>query len=146
MAISPELPTHAYVLGFSERHPEGHFDHIRNSVRADMSPETLAASDAFQCGLHYLETGYFWEAHEVLEPIWMVLPIDCDERQLVQALIQFANAQLKLEMRRPKAAQRLCGIVRDLLSEVGAEVVMGLEISEILLQVDSFEKAKNCAL
>lgn len=146
MVIPPELPTHAYVPGISERHPEGQFDHIRNSVHAGMSPESLAASDAFQCGLRYLETGYFWEAHEVLEPVWMVLPINGDERQLVQALIQLANAQLKTEMRRPKAAKRLCGIVRDLLSGIGAEVVMDLEISQVLLQVDSFEKTLDCVL
>lgn len=141
-----EPPTHAYVPGVSERHPEGHFDHIRNSVENDMTPEALARSDAFRSGLYYLEIGYFWEAHEVLEPVWLALPSAGEDRQLVQALIQFANAQLKVEMRRPKAAKRLCGIVRDLLSGIDAEVVMGLEVPQILRQVDSFEEAMIAAL
>ncbi|MDD9908630.1 MAG: DUF309 domain-containing protein [Ahrensia sp.] len=105
-----------------------------------MTPEALVGSEAFQCGLHYLETGYFWEAHEVLEPVWLALPAGSAERFLVQALIQFANAKLKLEMQRPRAAKRICAIVGDLLSRIDGKSVLGLEISEILDRVDSFKR------
>ena len=37
----------------------------------------------------------------------MALEEGSDERRLLQALIQLANAQLKLKMQRPKAAKRL---------------------------------------
>ena len=140
MVKQPELPTHAYVPGVSERHPEGYFDHIRSSVHVGMTPESFAKSNAFQFGLYYLQTGYFWEAHEVLEPVWLALPERSDERFLVQALIQFANAKLKLEMQRPKAAKRLCAIVRDLICSIDGEIVLGLEISKICDQVGSFER------
>lgn len=139
------LPSYAYVPGVSKRHPEGHFDHIRSSVDVGMTPKALARSDAFQCGLHFLEAEFYWEAHEVLEPVWLALPKEGDERKLVQALIQFANAKLKVKMRRPKAAKRLCDIVRGLLADIGTEVVMGLEVSLILHLVDSFEQANTCA-
>ena len=105
-----------------------------------MTPKALAQSKAFLVGLHYLETGYFWEAHEVLEPVWMALPESGDHRSLVQALIQFANAQLKLEMGRPKAAQRLCEIVRGLLIKVNEPVVLNVEVRQILSELDSFQQ------
>lgn len=140
MVCPPKPLSHAYVPGVSERHLEGYFDHVRSTAREGMIPEVLAGSEAFQLGLHYLDTGYFWEAHEVFEPVWLALPSGGDERHLVQALIQFANAQLKMKMQRPKAAKRLCGIVRDLLSEISVEVAMGIEVAQISRQVDSFEQ------
>lgn len=139
-------PTHAYVPGKTSRHPEGCFDDIRNTASTEMTPDELAQSDAFLAGLQYLQTGYFWEAHEVLEPVWMALPESGEHRHLVQALIQFVNAQLKLEMGRPKAAKRLCGIVRVLLSGVQESVVMGVEIHVVLRQLDSLEEVSERAL
>lgn len=111
-----------------------------------MTPETLAQSEAFLVGLRYLETGYFWEAHEVLEPVWMALPENGDHRCLVQALIQFANAQLKLEMGRPKAAKRLCGIVHGLLAKIGEPVVLDVETQQLFSQLDSFEQRVDRAI
>ncbi len=48
----------------------------------------------------------------------METPDPSPERDMVQAVIQLANARLKLRMDRPKAAARLCGMVRDLLDAV----------------------------
>ena len=140
MSDPSNLPTHAYIPGKTTRHPEGSFDHLRETVSDTMTPKALAQSKAFLVGLHYLETGYFWEAHEVLEPVWMALPESGDHRSLVQALIQFANAQLKLEMGRPKAAQRLCEIVRGLLIKVNEPVVLNVEVRQILSELDSFQQ------
>ena len=111
-----------------------------------MTPEDLARSDAFQAGLFFLETGYFWEAHEVLEPVWMALPEGSDQRHLVQALIQFANAQLKFVMQRAKAAKRLCEIVRGLLMQIEAPQVMGLDIAVFAARLDSFEESIGSVL
>lgn len=135
-----DVPSHAYIPGLNARHPEGAFDHIRDTAQAGMTVQELSTSDAFQCGLSYLETGYFWEAHEVLEPVWMVLPEGSDERQVLQALIQLANAQLKIKMDRPKAAKRLCDIVHGLLEGTKAPVAMGLEIKSIAEKVDSVDR------
>ncbi|QXT38221.1 DUF309 domain-containing protein [Gymnodinialimonas ceratoperidinii] len=132
-------PTHAYVPGKTPRHPEGCFDAIRDTAQPGMDARALAETDAFQTGLAYLEQGYFWEAHEVLEPVWMILPEECDARLFVQALIQLANARLKHRMERPKAALRLCAIVRGLLEETSGGVIMGIETADIVAQIDSLE-------
>lgn len=102
-----ELPGHAYVPGMTARHESGAFDHLSASVQPGMSVTALADTPAWHAGLTFLKAGYFWEAHEVLEAIWIALPNASVDRQLVQALIQYANAGLKQKMGRPNAASRL---------------------------------------
>lgn len=101
------LPDHAYIPGETTRHASGAFDVFHDSVLPGSSAKELTETIAWRAGLLFLQKGYFWEAHEVLEPVWMALPDDDPDRQLVQALIQYANAGLKRRMNRPKAAQRL---------------------------------------
>ncbi|WP_439143513.1 DUF309 domain-containing protein [Planktotalea sp.] len=110
-------PTHAYVPGKTMRHPEGAFDGVRDTVKPDLTIEQLAECEAFVSGLNYIQSGFFWEAHEVLEPVWMILPDPSRERAFVQGVIQIANGLLKLEMGRPKAAARLLVISTDLLAQ-----------------------------
>lgn len=100
-------PPFACIPGQTARHPEGWFD----ALKAD--PET-----ALRVGIAYFERGYFWECHEVLEAVWLEAPDPSPERDMVQAVIQLANARLKLRMGRPKAAARLCGMVAGLLDRV----------------------------
>lgn len=102
-----ELPAHAYVPGSTARHESGAFDHFCVDAKPGMDVEALASCLAWRAGLKFLEAGFFWEAHEVLESVWMALPKDSADRQTVQALIQYANAGLKQKMGRPDAASRL---------------------------------------
>jgi predicted metal-dependent hydrolase len=97
------------VPGQTPRHPEDWFDALKQDR------ETAIAA-----GLFYYEQGYFWECHEVLEAVWMGAPEPSPERDMAQAIIQLANARLKLRMGREKAALRLAGIVEDLLDRIPA--------------------------
>ena len=92
---------------------------MRDTVRNGMSAAELARTDAWRAGWQYLETGYFWESHEVWEPVWMALPVGAQERALAQAAIQLANASLKARMGRPRAVSRLCDIAQALLDGGG---------------------------
>lgn len=137
-------PTHAYVPGQSERHPEDAFASVCETAAPGMTVDALAECAAFKHGLHYLEQGYFWEAHEVLEPVWMALP-DGDARRFTQGLIQLANALLKARMDRPKAALRLCAMARELMAGA-SEAVMGVPGEKYLGQIDQMENRLNDAL
>lgn len=134
-----DLPEHAYVPGLTARHAERRFEPICATAQKGMSAEQLAQSEAFCKGLVFLRCGYFWEAHELFEPVWMALEEGSDERHLLQALIQLANAQLKLKMQRPKAAKRLCIMVRGLLTKLTGTRVMGQEISRIVARLEAVE-------
>ena len=139
-------PDHAYVPGKTPRHHEGFFDVIRETATADLSSSQLSQSHAFRLGLRYLEDGFYWEAHEVFEPVWMVLPDPSVERRFVQGLIQIANGFLKVEMDRPKAAARLIAIARDLVPESGEGQIMGVELSFVHALLASLDKEMERAL
>lgn len=133
------IPTHAYIPGRTPRHPDGAFDVLRDTVRAGADVSALERCDAMLFGLRYLETGFYWEAHEVLEPVWMACPPNSAERSMAQALIQIANARLKQEMARPNAARRIAAIARTHLIEAErtGSVVLGLEVKRVALWIDS---------
>ena len=120
------LPLHAYVPGQTPRHRDGAFDALRATARKGMTPAELAECAAFVSGLLYVEDGYYWEAHEVLEPVWMLLPEGSADRFAVQAVIQIANARLKARMGRPGAVYRLCDMAEE-LAEQGRGNGMGLK-------------------
>ncbi|KIN62375.1 DUF309 domain containing protein [Sulfitobacter noctilucicola] len=126
------LPPHVYIPGQTPRHPENWFDAIKDSVTPDTKVEDLHQTDAFKTGLLYLKGGYFWECHEVLEAVWMQTPPASVEREMVQSLIQLANARLKILMGRPDAARRLCVMVDEHLQRcMPPQPILGLATEEV---------------
>ena len=128
----PELPEHRHVPGQSARHPEGAFDVIRAQALRPTRSATASQNPAWRYGLRLLGAGYWWETHEVLEPVWMHAPPNAPERHMVQAVIQIANAALKYEMARPNAARRLCAMATSLVRAADSGLVMGLETRRVL--------------
>lgn len=114
------LPAHAYLPGMTARHPEGCFDGLKGGLEPGMNWGRIAASPAWRNGIALLRHGYYWEAHEVLEAVWMHTAPDTAERALVQGVIQIANARLKLAMGRAKAAARIAGMAADHLKAAEA--------------------------
>jgi len=133
-------PAYSYVPGFNQRHSEDAFDSVKAGISAAMSVDELAECSAFQHGLLYLNGGYYWEAHEVFEPVWMSLPADSDEKRFVQALIQVANACLKHRMQRPNASLRLCDIAKHLLAGVEAKEMLGVQKASVLAIIVDLEQ------
>ena len=123
-------PPHAYVPGRTERHPDGLFDAIRATAEPGLSEAALSATEAFRLGLDYLREGYGWEAHEVLEAVWMACPPNAPHRLFVQGLIQLANADVKQRMEQPAAAARLRVLARGLLTEAARGATAGRIMGE----------------
>ncbi len=127
------VPSHAYVPGQTARHPENWFDAIKASVTQDVPVAELDQTEAWQAGLEYLAEGYFWECHEVLEAVWLQAPEGSPERAMTQGIIQLANARLKVRMRRPRAALRLCDMVKGHLARCPADrQTLGLTVQDVL--------------
>jgi hypothetical protein len=61
---------------------------------------------AYLYGHRLLEAGFYWEAHEVWEAVWMNCRPNSTEKVLLQALIQQANARLKRKMGKVNAARQ----------------------------------------
>ncbi|PWE34380.1 hypothetical protein DDZ14_01350 [Maritimibacter sp. 55A14] len=80
-------------------------------------------------GRRLIAEGFYWEAHEVLEPVWMNAPPNSRERHMVQAVIHLANAGLKRRMGKPRAAARLDALAAECAGRAFAGrdgAVMGL--------------------
>ena len=123
------FPAHAYVPGKTPRHPDGWFDDLRNAAKPGTPLSELHLTRAFIAGRVYFDAGFFWECHEVLEAVWMQAPDPSPERDFVQAMIQLANARLKLRMDRPRATLRLCEMVEARTAGYSADdVILGLPV------------------
>ena len=61
-----------------------HLPGLTPRPRAEIAP-------GLEEGLALYRAGYFWEAHEAWEPLWLAAPPNSRERALLQGLIQLAN-------------------------------------------------------
>ncbi|MEQ8291480.1 MAG: DUF309 domain-containing protein [Roseovarius sp.] len=136
------LPPRPYLPGQTERPDEAIFEPLKEGLAPGLSPEDLTRSAAFLGGREAFARGYFWEAHELWEAVWMVLPPASAERHLLQGLIQLANGGLKARMGRENAARRIAALADTALREAflqGQEGLMGLGRAEV-------EEMRNQAL
>lgn len=129
------LPSHAYIPGKTARHAEDAFDGIKASLSVDIPTQYLCNTDAFQTGISYLENGYYWEAHELLEAIWILCPTGSPERAFVQGIIQVANACLKRDMERPAAAAKIIKLAETCFESASkdfTESILGYTAQDML--------------
>lgn len=101
------LPPVPHWPGRTPRPDEAVFAPLRQAASVATLPADHAESPAFLAGFEAFQAGYFWEAHEIWEPVWMALPPASRERHLVQGLIQLANAALKRAMGKAAASGRI---------------------------------------
>ena len=111
-----------------------------------LEPANWRNVEAYQVGFVLYAHACFWEAHEVWEPVWLACAPATSERRLLAALIQLANAGLKLEMHQPSAAARLADEASAHLAEIlpsfaPAEPLMGIDVARLLAGLDHFRSA-----
>ena len=111
------LPPVPHLPGQTPRPDPALFAAFHASVAPGMAVADLARSAAFAGGLAAFDAGYFWEAHELWEPVWMALPAGGAERLYLQGLIQLANAGLKARMGRGAASAKCLARADALLAE-----------------------------
>ena len=105
------LPRWAYVPGETDA-ADADYETLAQAkllVPARFQDFVPARHPALRYGLALNDSGYFWEAQEVLEAVWAAAPQGGRERTLLRACIQIANANLRLRMGKPHAAARLLG-------------------------------------
>lgn len=136
------LPEAPYVPGRTARPRSGLFFDIAHAAPEITDPARWRDNEAWLYGFDLYGNGFFWETHEVWEPVWMGARPNSPERVLVQGLIHLANACLKLEMGRVKAAVRLVDLGCACLADAGAAAsdspVMGMAVSPTLTAARAF--------
>ena len=102
-----ELPLYAHKPGLNKRPEEGFLDFIIGQAPEETSSETSSTNLPWLYGLRLFKEGYFWEAHEVWEEVWLRARPNSRERFLVQGMIHLANAELKSSLSKDNAAEKL---------------------------------------
>ncbi|MEM9062342.1 MAG: DUF309 domain-containing protein [Pseudomonadota bacterium] len=100
-------------------------------------------NETYLYGIEIYNAGFFWEAQEVWEPVWMRAAGNSRERLLLQGLIQLTNACLKIAMEHPTAALRLLDVAECKLSDAAQKcpTLMGLNLPDLQTSVGSFNAA-----
>lgn len=111
------LPSYRHVPGSTPhptRDPDGH-SYGRGAPGSaaipvslpDLNHEDWRLCEEYLFGIDLFNLGYWWEAHEILEGLWMAAGIRSQAGHVLQALILCAAAHLKAEADSPAGASRL---------------------------------------
>ncbi len=137
------LPAHAHVPGSGSVPDLGPLERAKDFTPAVTRAAEWSENVPYLYGHDLLRAGYYWEAHEVWEAVWLATPANGPERLLLQALIQNANARLKSAMQRENAAARLHTQVEelriDLVARLGGRIdtYMGVNVGNRYLHYNA---------
>ena len=129
------MPSYAHVPGINSRPDNDELELVITLILSTTTDATAHDNIAWQYGIKLLNCGFFWEAHEVLESVWMNATPNSREQHLLQGVIHVANSALKVRMQRMKAAQRLSGLATVCIKrsfEQREYALMGVLIQEAL--------------
>lgn len=101
------FPSYAYVPG---RHPHPASDPRGHSFAADRAP-----SRDFRYGLELFNRGYYWEAHEVWESLWIAAGKRGPLATLLKGLIKLAAAGVKAREGNSRGVERHARRAAELL-------------------------------
>jgi hypothetical protein len=87
----PDLPPYTYVPGYAA-HPLSDTD---GHMQQFSLPETWSQQDHLLWGSHLFKHGYYWEAHEAWEHLWLELGRTTEEALTVKGLIKLAASAVK---------------------------------------------------
>jgi hypothetical protein len=119
-APDPALPGWAHVPGVTPSADHAPLAAAKALVPARFAGPPPADHPALRYAIRLCDAGFYWEAHEVLEAVWMATAHNSRDRIALRAIIQLANAGLKLRMGRALAAKRLLAEVAALLPDATA--------------------------
>lgn len=126
------------------RDPQGH-SYIRpadvrptcdsRSDEKEPSPATIDDGNWTECdgylfAVDLFNHGYYWEAHEELESLWIAVGRNTAVGRFLQGIIQAAAALLKLEADNPESAGRLVAAAAAKLREPQSSL-LGLDGAQL---------------
>lgn len=110
--------------------------------------EKLAAIDksnwqsceTYLYGIDLFNHGYWWEAHEALEPVWLAAGKETETGLFVQGLIQIAVANLKNVQGATDVAQRMAMTGLDKMRRMEG-ICLGIDVRRFCTEVKAFFEA-----
>lgn len=136
-------PPYAHVPGrrpHPTRDPRGHaFGQPEEPPPAPLDPDAWQDSPPYLRGIELFERGYYWEAHEAWESLWIAAGREGTVAELLRGLIQLAAAGVKIRQGRGTGARTLGARARrcfERAQQPGTTPLAGLALEELLAFAD----------
>jgi predicted metal-dependent hydrolase len=124
------LPPYAYVTGqwpHPLRDPAGH-SHGKPTSRPEAPDrDRWQACRPYLVGIDLFNHGYYWEAHEAWEGLWLACGRTGLTASFLKGLIQLAAAGFKVREGMPEGVRRHAGRAAELFREVARQLGPGQE-------------------
>jgi len=132
------LPPYRFVPGLSSHpvtHPDGH-RYGQGAPEAPPPGTPWQENAAFGRGFDLYHAGYYWEAHEYWEAVW-ISGLEPSGRAVVQALILNAAAQLKTLTGNSRGAALLSAKALRRLEGVNTGRLLGVDIDAFRIGLEA---------
>ncbi len=103
------FPPYAYAGSpqpHPRNHPEGHSRGLPEIVPPPLDPERWRESENFLHGIDLFNHGYYWEAHEAWEGLWLAAGKTGPVSEMMKGLIKLAAAGVKARQAEPEGVRR----------------------------------------
>ena len=134
-----EFPSYAYVPGRGPHpvsDPRGHSYGSGLSGIAAPDPENPAGSPEFLQAIDLFNYGYYWEAHEVWEALWIACGRSGSTADFLKGLIKLAAAGVKAREGKPggvrRHAERAAELFEQTARATGTHAILGLEVGRLV--------------
>lgn len=138
------FPPYRYVPGRTphpRRDPKGHsFASGAFAVRS-FDPENWQQCEPYLFGVDLFNHGYWWEAHECWESVWIAAGKRTIAGFFIQGLIQIAAARLKASQGCPRGAELLKNKGLCKLAGVSGRF-MGIDVAQLRRQIHRWASGK----
>ncbi|SHJ06052.1 protein of unknown function [Malonomonas rubra DSM 5091] len=111
--------------------PAGHSYGREDDDLAGFSPADWRQCQPFLYGVDLFNNGYWWEAHEAWETIWLAAGQKTPTGQFIQGLILLSAGQLKRVMQETRGAETLTASGVAKLQQT-AGCFLGIEVAPLL--------------
>jgi len=111
------LPAFAYVPGGPWPHPNRSRPAENDAPPPPIEPGRWADSRPYLRGVELFNAGYYWEAHEAWEGLWLAHGRRGPTAAVLQGLIKLAAAALKVREGRPGGVRSLANRAADHFAE-----------------------------
>ena len=117
--------------------PAGHSYHQEEEYLPHFTSGAWQTCEPYLYGIDLFNHGYWWEAHDALETVWIAAGQATLCGKFLQGLIQLSGAQLKRFIAEPVGADSLTRKSVEKLSLVGG-FYLGVEVAQLI------EDARRC--
>lgn len=119
------------------RDPTGHSYNKSVKEFPEFHPKEWSTCKEYLFGIDLFNFSYWWEAHEVLEAVWIAAGRNTDTGLFVQGLIQISAAHLKGWQGNHAAARKLALSGLSKMKDNNGKR-LGIDISKLRLDIEEY--------